>query len=168
MDMSPIAISVKKTSKSFGKVNAVANLSFEVEAFNRQVRTPADAAQAAIQIASGEVESFGAVFLNAKNGMLSSEVITVGILDASLIHPRELFRRAVQVNAAAIVIVHNHPSGDTSPSAEDISITRKLIEAGRVMCIRIMDHVIVGTGPGGGLVFASMREAGLCDFSFQG
>ena len=133
-------------------------------ASQRPIRTPFDAAAACKQMAANETEAFCVVLLNAKSGMIASEVVTTGILDASLVHPREVFRRAIAANASAIVLAHNHPSGDITPSAEDLRITRQLIEAGRIIDIKVVDHVIIGIGPSGGLVFASLREQGLCQF----
>jgi DNA repair protein RadC len=88
-------------------------------------------------------------------------------LDASLVAPREVFRGAVADSAAAIVCAHNHPSGDPTPSAEDVRITRQLVEAGRILGIRVLDHVVIGrpdaTGPGAP-GFLSLRESGLVTF----
>jgi len=91
-------------------------------------------------------EEFHALLLNAQHVVLREVLVTRGILDASLIHPREVFRTAVEVGAAAIVLVHNHPSGDPSPSAEDRAVTRQLAAAGRALGIPVLDHVVVGDG----------------------
>ncbi len=91
-------------------------------------------------------EEFHALLLNAQHVVLREVLVTRGILDASLIHPREVFRTAVEAGAAAIVLVHNHPSGDPSPSAEDRAVTRQLAAAGRALGIPVLDHVIVGDG----------------------
>lgn len=100
-------------------------------------------------------EMFKVVMLNTKNEVLKIETITVGILNANIIHPRELFRVAIKSSANTIIIVHNHPSGDPEPSKEDILITKKLIDAGCVIDIEIEDHIIIGDGR-----FVSMREKG--------
>ena len=112
-------------------------------------------------------EVFVALDLNAKNGVIDKRLVSLGVLDASLVHPREVFRGAVLAGAAAIIVAHNHPSGDPAPSAEDIRITRQLVQAGRVLGIRVLDHVVIGranaTAPGS-LGFVSLRESGLVGF----
>ncbi len=93
--------------------------------------------------------------------------MSLGILDASLVHPREVFRGALLNSAAAVVVAHAHPSGDPTPSAEDIRITRQLVEAGRILAVRVLDHIVIGradaTAPGSP-AFVSLREAGLVSF----
>jgi DNA repair protein RadC len=91
-------------------------------------------------------EEFHALLLNTRHQVVREVTVTRGILDASLIHPREVFRAAVVEGAAGVVIVHNHPSGDPTPSAEDRAVTRQLGEAGRALGIPVLDHVIIGDG----------------------
>ncbi len=91
-------------------------------------------------------EEFHALLLNTRHRVLRSVLVTRGILDASLIHPREVFRLAVGEGAAGVILVHNHPSGDPTPSAEDRAVTRQLAEAGRTLGIPVLDHVIVAQG----------------------
>lgn len=91
-------------------------------------------------------EEFHALLLNTRHRVVREVAITRGILDASLIHPREVFRAAVGEGAAAIILVHNHPSGDPTPSAEDRAVTRQLAEAGRALGIPVLDHVVIGRG----------------------
>lgn len=100
-------------------------------------------------------EMFKVIMLNTKNEVIKIETITIGTLNANIIHPRELFRPAIKASANTIIIVHNHPSGDPEPSKEDILITQKLIDAGRIVDIEMEDHIIVGDGR-----FVSMRERG--------
>lgn len=88
-------------------------------------------------------EQFIAVFLNTKNKITSYEVISVGSLSASIVHPREVFNRAIKKSAASIILVHNHPSGNPKPSNEDIKITERLTKVGEVVGIKILDHLIV-------------------------
>ena len=88
-------------------------------------------------------EYFMVLLLDGRNRVISESQISQGTLTASLVHPREVFRPAVRSAAAAIVLVHNHPSGDAAPSAEDLSVTRRLVEAGDVVGIRVVDHVVV-------------------------
>lgn len=113
-----------------------------------------------------EEEVFWTLLLDAKNRLKGAPIpVTRGLLDASLVHPREAFREAVRSSSAAVVFAHNHPSGDPSPSSEDIRITRQLVKAGKVMNIQVMDHIILGEPVDAGDVgFLSMREAGLIEF----
>jgi len=86
------------------------------------------------------------LLLNTRHHVVRDVLVTRGILDASLVHPREVFRIAVSEGAAGIILVHNHPSGDPTPSAEDRAVTRQLGAAGRAVGIPVLDHVIVGRG----------------------
>ena len=95
-------------------------------------------------IADSNKEFFMALYLNTKNGVLKQEVISVGSLNANVVHPREIFKTACMISAAYIIVAHNHPSGDPTPSREDIEITKKLYEAGKMMGIELLDHVIIG------------------------
>lgn len=87
-------------------------------------------------------ENFVVLFLDARRNVIGFEIIATGILDAVLVHPREVFRPAITMNAQAIVIAHNHPGGDPAPSTADIRITRDLIRAGQLLKIELLDHVI--------------------------
>lgn len=107
------------------------------------------------------VEVFHAVLLNTRRRLIRVERISEGTLDTLLVHPREVFKAAIAANASAIVLVHNHPSGDPSPSEADIRVTRDLIRAGQLMKIEVLDHVIIGratdTRPDD---YCSLREQG--------
>lgn len=100
-------------------------------------------------------EELRIVVLNTKNEVLAIPTVTVGTLNSNLSHPRETFRQAIQKNAASIIIVHNHPSGDPQPSPEDIGLTTRYVEAGKILGIEVLDHVIIGAGS-----FISLREEG--------
>ena len=131
------------------------------------VRTPEDVARLMRdRCRTLDREIFWVLCLDTKNRMKGKpEEVSQGLLDASLVHPREVFRSAVIASTAAAVLVHNHPSGDPSPSAEDVRITRQLIEAGKIMGIKVLDHVIIGTAGGTGAPdFLSMREGGVVAF----
>ncbi|NLW44448.1 MAG: DNA repair protein RadC [Syntrophomonadaceae bacterium] len=91
-------------------------------------------------------EHFKCLYLNRKNQVISLETISIGGLANSLVHPREVFKPAVKRSAAAVILIHNHPSGDPTPSQEDINITRRLIESGKLLGIEVLDHVIIGDG----------------------
>jgi len=90
-------------------------------------------------------EAFIVLLLDVKHRVIAEEVVTIGILDGSLIHPREVFKAAVAGGAAAIIIAHNHPSGDPKPSGQDAEVTKRLCKAGEVLGIPVVDHVIVGS-----------------------
>jgi DNA repair protein RadC len=100
-------------------------------------------------------EMFVAIVLDGKNNTLGFNVVSVGSLTAALVHPREVFKPAILMNAATLILVHNHPSGDPEPSAEDRAITERLRQAGELMGIKILDHLVIGDGR-----FVSMAEAG--------
>src|SRR2546425_822407 len=91
-----------------------------------------------------EVEQFRVVMLNTRRRLIREEPISKGTLDTILVHPREVFKLAIAANAAAIVLAHNHPSGDPTPSEADIKVTRDLIRAGQLLKIDVLDHVIIG------------------------
>lgn len=91
-----------------------------------------------------EVEHFQAVLLNTRRKLIRVEHVSQGTLDTILVHPREVFKTAIAANAAAVVLVHNHPSGDPTPSEADIKVTRDLIRAGQLLKIDVLDHVIIG------------------------
>ena len=108
-----------------------------------------------------EVETFQVVLLNTRRRLIRIEKISQGTLDTILVHPREVFKLAITANAAAIVLVHNHPSGDPTPSEEDIRVTRDLIRAGQLLKIDVIDHVILGARtPDRPKDYASLRELG--------
>lgn len=101
-------------------------------------------------------EYFKTVQLNIKNQVLTVEDISVGSLNASIVHPREVFQGPIRRSSAAIILVHNHPSGDPVPSKEDIDVTKRLCEAGKLLGIDVLDHIIIGDG-----VFTSFKEKGM-------
>ena len=118
------------------------------------------------RLRSREEEAFWVLMLDVKNRMLRQPVeVTKGLLDASLVHPREVFREAIRSTSAAVVLVHNHPSGDPTPSAEDVRITKQLVDAGRIVDIHVLDHVILGQADSQGSPgYFSLSESGLVDF----
>ncbi len=98
-------------------------------------------------------EHFWILTLNARHQITGKELISVGSLDASIVHPREIFKNCIKKSAKAIILVHNHPSGDPTPSDEDINVTKRLIDAGRLLGIHVLDHVVVAEGS-----YVSIRE----------
>lgn len=130
------------------------------------VRTPDDVVRLLRDtVRTLDREVFWVLMLDAKNALKGRPVdVTSGLLDASLVHPREIFREAVRGGAAAVVLCHNHPSGDPSPSAEDLRITKQLVEAGRIMDIKVLDHTILAIPARDGREYMSLREEGLVKF----
>lgn len=109
-----------------------------------------------------EQEKFYVLMLDSKNFLLAMEQITVGLVDRTQIHPREVFRNAIRENCSRIILVHNHPSGDPTPSAPDIAATRQLIDAGEIIGIRVLDHIVIGNpARSRGTTHISFREKGL-------
>jgi len=108
------------------------------------IQSPEDAAKIVFDYLRGtDREHFVGIYLNASNVLITIHTVSIGILNSSLVHPREVFKMACIVNAAAIIVAHNHPSGNIEPSAEDLSITRQLVEAGKILGIPLHDHIIV-------------------------
>jgi len=121
-----------------------------------QIVTPRDAAELLIpQFGSQPVEQFGVVLLDTKHRVLRTRVLSVGTLDASIVHPREVFREATSGGASALVLFHNHPSGDPTPSEDDVKLTRRMVTAGEIMGITVIDHVIISDTR-----FCSLKQAG--------
>jgi DNA repair protein RadC len=131
----------------------------EVQAYlppDRRYTSPEQISQIFSFLTSESKEYFFALHLDGKNKILCFDCVSVGSLNQSIVHPRETFKTALLSSAAAIILIHNHPSGDPSPSSEDISITRRLREAGEIMGIKVLDHIIVGDGE-----YVSFVERGL-------
>ena len=118
------------------------------------ITSPADVLGLLTDIKDRRKEYFVALFLNARNQVICRENVSVGSLNASLVHPREVFAPAVGSSAASVILAHNHPSGDVTPSREDIELTRRMVQAGEIMGIEVLDHLIVGSER-----FLSMKEA---------
>lgn len=109
------------------------------------------------QLRGADREHFWCLVLNTKNQLLKTVEVSIGSLNASIVHPRELFKEAVRLSAASVVVVHNHPSGDPTPSGADVALTRRLVKAGDVLGIELLDHVVIAEGGG----HASLRDMGL-------
>ena len=107
-------------------------------------------------IRTRDKEHFMCLYLNARNQMIHKEIISIGSLSASIVHPREVFSVAIQKCAASIILAHNHPSSDPSPSKDDLELTKRLKNAGEILGIEILDHVIVSEND-----FTSIKERGL-------
>lgn len=115
----------------------------------------------ALKDLDAEREHFLCISLNTKNQQKSLDIISIGSLNANIVHPREVFYTAIAHRAAAIIVAHNHPSGDPAPSQNDIDITRKLKAAGEIVGIEVYDHIIFGEDEKGTWNYISMKEQGL-------
>ncbi|WP_292377917.1 RadC family protein [Methanosarcina sp. UBA289] len=100
-------------------------------------------------------EKFITLCLDTKNQILKEEVVSIGSLNASIVHPREVFKSALMESSASVIMVHNHPSGDPSPSREDIMVTKKIVEGGKLLGIDVLDHIIIGDGR-----YVSLKDEG--------
>lgn len=117
---------------------------------------PADVLPLLADIRDQKKEFFLCIYLNARNQLIHKEVVSIGSLSASIVHPREVFRIAVARTAASVILAHNHPSGDVTPSQDDIQLTRRLRDAGQLMGIQVLDHVIISA-----MDYLSLKERGV-------
>ncbi|TWH82570.1 JAB domain-containing protein [Sedimentibacter saalensis] len=125
---------------------------------SRNINSPEIAAELGRKfIENSDREELIVCCLDTKNQPLSISVASIGSLNSSIVHPREVFKVAVLSNAASIIVFHNHPSGDTSPSTEDISVTNRLKEAGNIIGIKLIDHIIIGSDGR----YTSLKEEGI-------
>lgn len=142
------------------ELKAALELGRRLAAFNLNrtvIRNPQDVAGLLLdEMRFLDRENFRTISLNTKNQVLGIDNVSVGSLNSSLAHPREVFKDPIRRSAAAIILAHNHPSGDPTPSQEDILVTRRLVEAGRILGIEVLDHLIIGDGR-----FASLKERNL-------
>lgn len=122
---------VRKRRQGYGAFNHLGNSKDVYEAFHKRYE-------------QADREEFLALLLDTKNYVVGFNVISVGSLNCSIVHPREVFKAAILANAASIILTHNHPSGDPNPSTEDVAITKKIKEAGEIIGIRVIDHVVMG------------------------
>jgi DNA repair protein RadC len=121
-----------------------------------QIASPRDAAHYLMpEFSARPVEQFGLLMLDSRHRVVRCTVLTVGSLDGTAVQPREVFRQALMASAAAVVLFHNHPSGDPQPSGEDVELSRRMVAAGRLMGIEVIDHVVLGDGR-----YCSLRESG--------
>lgn len=120
------------------------------------IRNPSDAAALLLpSMAHLDREVFKVILLNTRHRVIAVETVSVGILDSALVHPRETFKPALRRSASAIVVAHNHPGGSTVPSSDDIAVTKRLVECGRLLGIDVIDHLIIGNGH-----WVSLKELG--------
>ena len=142
--MNLAAINDAACSSSTPRVRLVTVEQSREPAEGETIRTPATASRYAMELLSGkDREHFVAMHLDSRHRVVSAEVVSVGTLSSSLVHPREVFKGAILANSAAIICVHNHPSGDVSPSQEDRALLKRLKEAGQLLGIPLLDFLIV-------------------------
>jgi len=146
-----------KASRVVAALELGARLASEDGAVAPCLQSPAEAARYLLpRYSSRPVETFGLLALDVRHRLRREAVVSVGCLTSSLVHPREVFQEAVVSRAAALVLFHNHPSGDPEPSAEDLALTRRLAAAGTLMGIEVLDHLVLGAGR-----YVSLKERGV-------
>lgn len=123
---------------------------------SRTLSTPAASAAALTALLQDEpAEVFAILCLSTKHQVIAYHEVSRGTLDATLVHPREVFKAALLSNSAAIILTHNHPSGDPAPSPDDMALTRRLVDAGMLIGVDVLDHIVIGDGR-----YVSFRERG--------
>ncbi|WP_292462645.1 DNA repair protein RadC [Methanolobus sp.] len=142
------------------QIAAVFELARKLEGFTdeprRKIRSPADVYSLLYpKMREQKRERLVALLLDTKNQVLREEVISIGSLNANIVHPREVFKVALMESCASVILSHNHPSGDPTPSREDIAVTEKLIEGGKLLGIDVLDHVVIGEGR-----YVSLKDEG--------
>ena len=120
------------------------------------ISAPEDCLHYLTDIGDQQREHFLCLYLNARNQIMRKEVVSIGSLSSAIVHPREVFAPAVALPAASVLLAHNHPSGDVSPSQDDINLTRRLVQAGEILGINVIDHLIIGSDD-----FLSLKKRGL-------
>lgn len=142
------------------RINSAFGLAFKIRKFGKKdsytIRSPQDAADYFSDLEQAEQEYFDTIYLNTKNAVISRKNIFKGSLNASIVHPREVFKEAVRLSAAAVIVAHNHPSGDPTPSREDIDVTKRLASTGKMLGIDLLDHIVIGRKGN----FVSLKEKG--------
>lgn len=150
-------VGLAKATKVLASIELGKRLAVLSPARRTAITAPSDVARLLmLKMRDLDREHFKALILNIKNEVLKIVDVSVGSLNSSIVHPRELYKSAIRASGARLIIVHNHPSGDPTPSDEDIRLTRRLVEAGSILGIELLDHVIFGDGR-----FLSLKEEGL-------
>jgi DNA repair protein RadC len=146
-----------KATRILAALELGARLASEGRVAAASFRTPDESARYLLpRYAARPVETFGLLALDVRHRLKHEAVVSVGCLTSSLVHPREVFQEAVVCRAAALILFHNHPSGDPEPSAEDVSLTRRLGAAGELMGIEVLDHLVLGAGR-----YVSLKQRGI-------
>ncbi|MDR5657886.1 DNA repair protein RadC [Serpentinicella sp. ANB-PHB4] len=138
-------IGLAKACQLMASVELGKRISLTTKANKYKITSPEDASNLMMdRMRLLKKEHFEIILLNTKNELIGIENISIGSLSASIVHPREVFVTSIKRSASSIILVHNHPSGDPSPSKEDVEITKRLVEAGKIIGIRVLDHIIIG------------------------
>ncbi|WP_321428745.1 DNA repair protein RadC [uncultured Methanolobus sp.] len=142
------------------QIAAVFELARKLEGYTdnpkRKIRSPADVYSLLYpQMREQKRERLVALLLDTKNHVIREEIISIGSLNANIVHPREVFKAALMESCASVILSHNHPSGDPTPSREDIAVTEKLVEGGKLLGIDVLDHVVIGDGR-----YVSLKDEG--------
>lgn len=164
--LSTSTIAELKSYKGIGSVKA-AQIKAAVELGRRmrnyrserkiRISSPSEAAELVMEdMRYLKKEMLKVIFLNTKNYVMDIKDVSIGSLSSSIVHPREIYTEAIKKCCASIIVSHNHPSGDPQPSSEDISVTKRIAEAGKIIGIELTDHIIIGDG-----IYTSMKEKGL-------
>jgi DNA repair protein RadC len=144
------------------QIKAAVELARRVEGYTEAMdKTPLNTPEAIANLVIGRLkdkkkEYFLAILLDTRNQLIKVAEISIGSLDSSIVHPREVFKEAISASAAAVIFVHNHPSGDTEASEDDIALTERLVQAGEIVGIEVLDHIIIG-----GKNYNSLKRLGL-------
>jgi DNA repair protein RadC len=147
-------IGLAKASQIIAAVELGKRIALTTKVNNYKIKSPDDVSNLLMEeMRYSNKEIFSILLLNTKHDVIAIENISIGSLNASIVHPREVFNRAIKRSSSAIILAHNHPSGDPKPSGEDINITKRLIKAGTIIGINVLDHIIIGDG-----VYFSMKE----------
>ncbi|UAK16124.1 RadC family protein [Sporolactobacillus terrae] len=142
------------------RINSAFGLAFKIRKFSKKesftIRSPQDAADYFSDLEQAEQECFDAIYLNTKNVIIYRSNLFKGTLNSSIVHPREVFKEAVRLSSAAVIVAHNHPSGDPTPSREDIDVTKRLASTGKMLGIDVLDHLVIGKDK----KYISLKEKG--------
>lgn len=153
-DLQKAGLTEKKAMRLMASIELGKRIAAYTEDERPSIHTPSDVARILMpEMRYYQKEVFKVILLDTKNKVIKIETVSTGILDASLVHPREVFYMAIQNMACSIILCHNHPSGNILPSVQDIEITKTLIESGKIMSIDVIDHIIIGEGK-----FISLKE----------
>nr|WP_330397033.1 DNA repair protein RadC [Anaerovirgula multivorans] len=147
-------VGLAKSSQIIAAIELGKRIALTSKANNYKIKSPDDVSHLLMEeMRYLKKEFFNIILLNTKNEVIAVENISIGSVNASIVHPREVFVRAIKRTSSSIILVHNHPSGDPDPSKEDINITKRLVEAGKVIGIEVLDHIIIGDN-----VYSSLKE----------
>jgi len=156
MEMEQMGLSKNQAITLYGSMLMIKRYMVEERTKGDIIRSPEDAADYVMQdMRNLNQEHLVALFLNTKNEIIDRKTIFIGSLNASIVHPRELYREAIKRSSASLIVCHNHPSGSPDPSQEDIHVTRRLAESGKIVGIELLDHLVIGDQK-----FVSLKEKG--------